>query len=258
MTPSLSAADEPAVVLSQVLLRAEVTRRIRSARPDLAADLDLSAPGGLDAAARRAADAADLAAVAVVHRFDLASWIRASCGFALGLDPAAGAGWRRSFTRTIILAGNPGNLGGRVRFDHRADDGSSAWLAPGPPDRVTGLRRLLKPFDGPGPLPPPPTGTIRVPGEAGNRPPVRHGLHIATAGTTVSRCMIGLNHLLAEAVLDGLVRPGDRLALHRAPRLGGLAGPFTALRVEPDPRHDDRLQALACLTEERPDARTPR
>ncbi|MDW6064970.1 DUF6182 family protein [Streptomyces sp. FXJ1.4098] len=240
--------------LSQDLLRAEAVRRIRVARPDLAEEVDLSTATALSEVHARIQEFADtdgLLAVSVVRRFELAEWARATCEFAIGLAPERLAAWRGSFSRTIFLAGNPDNLGDRIRFDHIAEDGSAAWTGPAPAGASAGLRRLLKLFDGSRGLPPRPDTPVRIPEAIGprHRPPVGRELYVATAGITVADCLVHLNHLLVEAVLDGLIAPGDTLVIRQMPRLAGLSGPYAALRVGTEREHPDRLRAYACLTE---------
>lgn len=75
-------------------------------------------------------------------------------------------------------------------------------------------------------------------------------LYYATARVSVAEGLVHLNHLLAEAVLDGLVGPGDRLTLRPVPRLTGLERTFTAVRAETDVHRPHTLQAYAALTEE--------
>src|SRR5262249_39546311 len=68
--------------LSQELLHAETARRIGTARPDLAARLDLSCPAGLRAAQAEVSTPGapgEVLATVVLRRLDLASWIRATC-----------------------------------------------------------------------------------------------------------------------------------------------------------------------------------
>lgn len=242
----------------QERLREAVAARIRTARPELADAYDLTSAEGLLAVRARlgAADSdgeapGHLAAV-VLNRFDLASWARATCEFALGLGPERAAAWRRSLTRTVFLAGNPDNLRERFSFAHLAEDGSAAWTSPGPAADSAGLRRLLKLFDGPRPLPVRADTAVTIPARAGHaaRPPVHRELHIAAAGCRVSDALVHLNHLLAEAVLDGLIGPGDVLTIRHVPRLTGAADRFAALRVDTDPTLPGRLRAAAGLTEE--------
>ncbi|MFI9246151.1 DUF6182 family protein [Streptomyces sp. NPDC053086] len=242
---------------TQKLLREHTAVRIRAARPDLADRHDLATHDGLLAAHRHIAgeegaaeDGQTLAAV-VVREVDLAGWARDTCAFALGVPPERASAWRASFTRTVFLAGNPDHLRDRFAFAHLADDGSAAWTAPGPASGTTTLRRLLKLFDAPAEVPAGPARQITVPGEPPpGRAPVARDLHLATAGCTVAEALVHLNHVLVEAVLDGLLAPGDRLTLHRVPRLAALSGPVTRVRAVPDPRLPGRLRAAAVLTDE--------
>ncbi len=239
--------------LTQETLSDRVASRIRRARPDLAARVDLSTPSGLTAAQREiAAEGGEegTLAVAVLCRFDLASFAAGVCAFAGRLDPGTAQAWRESFTRTVFLAGNPENLRERFALDHVAADGSAAWSGPGPAGASGGLRRLLKLFDGSGALPAGRTPPVVVPAAAGRpeRTGVEHTLHLATREVTVADLLVHLHHLLAEAVLDGIVSPGDRLAVRQAPYLAGVREPFTAVRVAPDRACPDRLRAYAGLT----------
>src|SRR5689334_22743886 len=102
--------------LSQESLLAETARRIGTARPELAARIDLGSITGLRAAQEEIGSGdgpGEVLATVVVRGLDLADWIRATCAFAMGLPAEAAAAWRRSFTRTVFLAGNPANLLGR-------------------------------------------------------------------------------------------------------------------------------------------------
>jgi hypothetical protein len=239
--------------LTQEVLHAELAGRVRAVRPDLAAGLDMSTMDGL-LAAQAAIGSADpetgTGVVSVVREFEPAAWIRGTVAFAAGLAPAEAAAWRASFTRTFFLAGNPANLRDRFGFAHMAEGGSVAWTRPGEPAANSPLRRLLKLFDGPAPLPPWPPLEVLLPGG----PPAGRTrvLYVATAGATVDRSLVHLNHLLAEAVFDGLVAPGDRLVVRQVPRLVGVTGPFAALRIGTDPANTGLLRAFAALTEEIP------
>jgi phage I-like protein len=73
-------------------------------------------------------------------------------------------------------------------------------------------------------------------------------LHVATAGLTAAQMVIHINHLVAEAALDGLLVPGDSVTLRQVPRLIGLPAEPLALRVDLDPADPARLQAFAALT----------
>ncbi|QHC23808.1 DUF6182 family protein [Streptomyces sp. GS7] len=244
---------------AQELLREQVARRIVTARPELAARFDLLTAEGLLAARReisRAAQDAKVLAVCVLRDFDLPAWVRATCAFAARVDRSAAADWRRDFTRTVFLAGNPDNLDDRFAFGHVADDGSAAWQGPAPAEESTALRRLLKLFDGSAGLPTRPSAVVRVLADqdARGRAPVRRELHVATAGVTIADCLVHLNHLLVEAVLDEVVGPGDELVVRQAPWLPASAGPFAALRIDGTADRPNRLRAYTALTEEIHDA----
>lgn len=248
------------MTLTQECLYDEARVRLLSARPALRLP---DRPDGLAAllAARHRETTADHAdtgtaqVLAVLHRFDAAAWIRGTCAFVLGLAAERRTAWRRSFTRTIFLAGNPDNLRSRVSFDHIADDSSAAWYGPAPAHATTGTRRLLKLVRGTAPVPGRAPEPVVIPGR-------RHGsathrdLYVATAGVRLPQALVHLNHLLAEAVLDGLIAEGDRLTLRRVPQLSGVREEFAALRVDVDPADADRLHAFAGLTKETADVRT--
>ncbi len=239
--------------LTQEVLHAELAGRVRAARPDLAAGLDMSTMDGLRSA-QAEIGAADpetgTGVVSVVREFEPATWIRGTFAFAAGLDPAQAAVWRTAFTRTYFLAGNPANLRDRFGFAHVAEGGAVAWTHPGEAAASRPLRRLLKLFDAPAPLPPWAWLEVALPGD---HPSGRtRVLYVATAGATVGRSLVHLNHLLVEAVFDGLIGYGDRLVVRQVPRLVGVAGPFAALRIGTDPANPRLLRAFAALTEEIP------
>ncbi len=235
--------------LTQDLLRDHVVRRIVRARPDLAAAHDLSGLDGLTAVQSDIADVAadsDVVVVAVVRDFDLVRWVRGTVAFASGLSDVAQ--WRRSFTKTLFLAGNPANLADRFTFQHVDEAGAVAWTSPAPARTRLPLRQLLRAFVGERELSVPGDVVVDLPGPVTG---VERVLHVAGSGMTVAQAMVHLNHLLVEAVLDGVLAPGDRLTVRRVPRLVGLSGPFDALRVEADPAFPGRLCALMALTEAR-------
>jgi hypothetical protein len=236
------------VTLTQERLHHEARARLLSARPTFAVPDRPDAMAALLIDRRTSAGVAGAQhVVTVLHRFDTRAWIRGTCAFAFGLSPERASVWRRSFTRTIFLAGNPGNLVGRIAFDHVAEDSVAAWYGPAPADATNGIRRLLKLVGGTAPLPAWPSDTIELPGRTGG---VHRDLYVATVGVTLPQALVHLNHLLAEAVLDGLVAPGDRLTLRPIPYLCSAGETFAALRVDVDPTRPDRLQAFAGLTEE--------
>ncbi|MEC3974976.1 DUF6182 family protein [Amycolatopsis sp. H20-H5] len=242
--------------LTQELLRAELARRVGAVRPDLAGKLDLSTIDGLFAAQTEIAGAdpdSVTGVVSVLRAFDPAAWISETITFAATLTPAEADVWRTALTRTYFLAGNPANLVDRFRFAHVADDGNVAWTAPVDGRVSLPLRRLLKLLEAPAPLPHWRQLDLAVPG--GPKTGRTRGLYIATAGATVARSLVHLNHLLVEAVFDGLVAGGDQLQVRQVPRLLGVPSTFVALRVAADPGNPHLLRAFAGLTKEVPLAR---
>ncbi|WP_405590613.1 DUF6182 family protein [Streptomyces sp. NBC_01190] len=256
MTTTVPAKTPAPVTPVQQSLREHAATRIRTARPDLAARHDLTSYDGLTAAQEDIAadnDQGTLATV-VLRNVDLARWVRDTCVFALGIPPEQAADWRTSFTRTVFLAGNPAHLGDRFTFAHTADDRSAAWTTPEPAARTSSLRRLLKLFDGQAGLPARPDTLVEIPDghRPSPRPRTRRGLYLATAGCTIAQALVHLNHVLAEAVLDGLITPGDHLVLHQVPRIVGVPGRLARVRVTTEQHLPGRLKAAAALTEEAP------
>ncbi|MGW3029751.1 DUF6182 family protein [Streptomyces sp. NPDC001178] len=253
-TAGAALAPPPPHPLSSAALLKVAVDRIRTARPELADRVDLSSAQALGALragfhTARAVESETLAVV-VVGRLDLPRWVRETCAFALALTPGERDAWRRSFTRTVYLAGRPANLRERFTFDHVADDGSAAWAGPAPGAATAPLRRLLKALEAPDELTARPPAAVTVPGTARCGPAAHRDLYIATAKVTVAHALVHINHLLAEAVMDGLIRPGDRLTLRFVPRLTGLGARFAMLRVDSDVHRPDQLQAYAGLTTE--------
>lgn len=246
------------MTLTQKFLHDQVLQRIKVARPELAPRLGTTADtaGLLAAQAELAGEAeeSETTVVSVVRHFDLASWIRGTCAFAAGLPSDQAQAWRRSFTRTAFLTGNPDNLAHRFDFAYVSEDRLAAWTVPAEARSLATLRRLLKLFDGPRALPPRPELTLVIPaGErAGAQPdgraPKTRRLYLSTAGVSLAESMVNLNHLLAEAVMDGLIVPGDRLRVRQVPRVLGISEPPAAMRVGVDGDSPDRLRAFAVLT----------
>jgi hypothetical protein len=229
------------VTLDQDVLRHHAVGRITKALPEFHDN-----PAGLSTVdgmlAVEAGAGAGTAVVAVVRRFDLTAWIRGTVAFAAGLGWAGE--WRRSFTKTLFLAGNPANLMDRFTFCHVDETGTLSWTAPAPAATQLPLRRLLRVFIGEQKLTVSGDVVIDLPGGPG----AERVLYIADAGLTVAQAMIHLSHLLVEAVFDGVIAPGDRLTVRLVPRLVGIPGPFDAVRVGVDPTLPGKLHALMGLT----------
>lgn len=157
----------------------------------------------------------DRIALVVMSRFDLSGLAPRARSFAAGLDAEEAGGWRRSWTGTRFLFGNPANLTGRARARVTAVGGGSAWLGPFHPEHLPGPARLLKPVTGT--LPPLPD-TLDLPGHGRPR-----RLFVATRGLSLAGYLVHLHHTLAEAVLGGVLGAGEALRLHHRPDLDAVA-----------------------------------
>lgn len=215
--------------LTQRRLHDEAFRRLREVRPELADAEGASDLATLLAARTRVAERPDadaVQAVAVVRHFDPATWIRDASAFALGLTPETAAAWRRSFTRTVFLAGNPANLLGRYSFDCLAEDGSVGWCGPAPAESSAGLRRLLKLFLSTAAFPVGPPRTVTVPSPTASRGDSGAWRQAPTPGPGAGPLPRG-----AAPPRSSTPRPGPR----RGP--GSTATSMWPLRVFPCPRH---------------------
>lgn len=192
----------------------------------------------------------------VVDELAPAVFVRGAIDFALGIAPEDGRAWLRAFTRTIFLAGRPATVA--LRFPAASTGEGLSWHGPAPAGQLRNLSRLLHAFEGAKPagfgsepvvvhVPGPPSGTST---EAA----------VACAGLTIAEYLVHTHHLLAEAVLRGLIGPGDTLTLHHRDDLDGpdvlaalapgrAAGVQT--RITHDPREPGRLRLFALLTSDR-------
>ncbi|MEV6602152.1 DUF6182 family protein [Actinoplanes sp. NPDC051346] len=188
----------------------------------------------------------DCTAVAVLRRFEITTFAESALRFAANVSVEQGADWLAALTRTAFLAGNPANLRGRFPPAYLAPDESIAWYGPAPSSDYTGLRRLLKAF---------PAGNLQAPtrmlipacadGKAGPR---SCRLRLATAGLTTASYLVHLNHTLAEAVLDGLLRADDPLVIDHVPELTDADLRTAArIRVHRDTADPACLRAYTCL-----------
>lgn len=246
------------MTLTQQQLREHAAQRLRRARPDLADRHATDDPAALlgrrsTLVTESAGTGGDgVSTVVVLRDLFIPAFVQHAWSFAAELDPWVAADWRAAFSRTVFLAGNPLSLRERFAFEYLAADGTAAWFGPCDADRCLPLRRLLKPLATTKPaaalLPARPV-TVALPGA-----PADTGSHaelyVATAGLTAAQMLIHLNHLIAEAALDGLLVPGDSVTLRQVPRLVGFRARPVALRVDLDPIDPARLQAFAALTRE--------
>jgi hypothetical protein len=187
-------------------------------------------------------DTADTVVLVLLRSLRLADVVLGAREFAAGLDPGAAAAWRRSWTRTRFLFGNPANLAPRGRARVIAPGTTAAWLGPFRDSHLPGLSRLLKPVTGrlpelPRDLDLPGTGARRV-------------LHVAVAGLALADYLVHLHHTLAEAVLLGRLRPDEPLRLSHRPALGtcSACGPPAYARVLPEPGGTGRLRLHTWLS----------
>jgi Family of unknown function (DUF6182) len=188
------------------------------------------------------ASTADTTVLVLLRSFHLADMVHGVREFAAALEPGAAAAWRRSWTRTRFLFGNPANLtpGNRARVV--APAATAAWLGPFPDARWPGLSRLLKPVTG---------GLPELPREI-DFPGVgpRRVLQVAIAGLTLVDYLVHLHHTLAEAVLLGRLRPKEPLRLSHLPAFGtgSACGPPAYARVLPEPGDTGRLRLHTWLS----------
>lgn len=162
-------------------------------------------------------DAVESTVLVLLRSPDLAGLVRGACLFAAALEPAEADAWRRSWTRTRFLFGNPANLPERNRPRFVAPGGSAAWLGPYPANRPPGLSRLLKPVTGGLPA------ERDVPGTG--RP---YLLRVAVHGLTLADYLVHVHHTLAEAVLLGRLSPYARVRVRHEPTIASVRRPVHA------------------------------
>jgi hypothetical protein len=150
---------------------------------------------------------ADTAVLVLLRAFDLADLVYGARVFAAGLPPDEAGAWRRSWSMTRFLFGNPANLTERTPARVIAPGGSAVWLGPFPAARPPGLSRLLKPVGGVLPVPP---AEIEFPGRDGA---AYRELRLAVRDLTLAEYLVHLHHTLTESVLLGRLRPDEPLRL---------------------------------------------
>lgn len=165
---------------------------------------------------------AESTVLVLLRSVDLDGLVNGARAFAAGLTPAEADAWRRSWTRTLFLFGNPANLTHRTPARTTARSGSTAWLGPFPSGRLPGPARLLKPVCGV--LPQLPPQTVVAPDPAPGAPPASpqgpcRDLYIAVRDLTFAEYLVHLHHTLAESVLQGRLSPHERLRLIHRPDL---------------------------------------
>jgi len=192
---------------------------------------------------------AGIAAAVVVRDVEPEPFLRGTLAFARALPAGAREAWRRAFTRTVFYAGNPDSLP-RVDFLHTTADRAIGWVAPADRRATRALSRTLRLFRG-GREWPGGRELISVPMPGGNPGGGRAALlRVATAGVGAADYLIHVNHVLAEAVLRGLLRPGDRLDVEHVPHLRMREG-YAHARIAQDPEREGQLRLYAALTTQR-------
>jgi hypothetical protein len=195
-----------------------------------------------------------LTAAVVVARLDVPSFLTGAAGFALGLPPAPADGWYRTFTRTVFLSGRPAALAARHPYRQATPATDLAWYGPARRGRLQPLSRLLRAFEAPAPIAVPDEPLVlTVPGPPSHR---TVAAVLATREVSTAAYLVHAHHLIAEAALCGLIRPGDTLRLtHRAdlhpdefrdaldPSRAGSAH----TRIAPSPTDPDRLRLYGVL-----------
>lgn len=219
----------------------DVLRAHFEARVERAARAGRARPG------RRAAG--PVGAIAVLRDFTPETFVASAVAFARGTAGARAASWYEDFTRTIFLAGDPRNLAERHPCEHLSPDGTIAWFGPAPLADREPLRRLLRPFRGPLGVAVPFGQEMRIgDGDAPGRGSAL--LEVPAAGMSVEDYLIDVNHLIAEAVLDGLLSGTGRLLVRHLPDDPGASARHDRIRVTADPHSPGGLRARAYLTVE--------
>ncbi|MGC0207078.1 DUF6182 family protein [Streptomyces levis] len=203
-----------------------------------------------------------LTAAVVVGELDLPAFLAGTARFALGLPPALADGWYRTFTRTVFLSGRPATLAARHPHRHATPTAGLAWYGPARRGALRPLSRLLRAFEGPAPVRVP-DGALALPVPG---PPSEHTADavLATGATSTAAYLVHAHHLVAEAALRGLIRPGDTVRLtHRHTLHPGdfrdALDPSRAgsvqTRIAPCPTDPHRLRLYGVLTTDRPEGK---
>ncbi|MEU3853360.1 DUF6182 family protein [Streptomyces sp. NPDC029554] len=203
-----------------------------------------------------------LTVAVVVGELDLPAFVAGAARFALGLPPALADGWYRAFTRTVFLSGRPATLAPRHPHRYAGPTAGLAWYGPARRGALKPLSRLLRAFEGPAPVRTPDGAlTVALPG-----PPSGHTAHavLATGGTSTAAYLVHTHHLVAEAALRGLIRPGDTVRVthrhalppgdHRDALDPSRAGSVQT-RIAACPTDPHRLRLYGVLTTDRPEGK---
>ncbi|MER6561630.1 DUF6182 family protein [Streptomyces sp. NPDC001027] len=193
-----------------------------------------------------AGDPPETTVLVVLRAVDLPGLVRGALDFTAGLTGDEADAWRRSWTTTRFLFGNPANLTERAPARVISPGGSTAWLGPFLATRLPGPSRLLKPVAGVLPDLP---DTVEVPGVGPTGDTCRE-LHIAVRDLSFAQYLVHLHHALAESVLMGRLAPGEPLRLIHRPDLDARAvdRDVDYARVHQERSDPDRLRLYVSLS----------
>jgi len=190
-----------------------------------------------------------LEALLIVRGLALEPLARAAVAFARALAPDLKTAWHRQFTRTQVLAGNPGALQARFPLTLVASDGSAAFVAPAPARSHQALKRLLRSLRTLGPGGASVATEVHIAAASPGGRALR--LSVAALDLPVERYLVHLNHLLCEAVLEGHLTAQDGLSIVHVQRLEALPAAALVARVHRDEANPERLRLYGVLEEER-------
>lgn len=231
--------------MDQQALEELLRRRIRSAGHELSANTDLAT---FEAGLQR--DGPE--ACVVLQDFDLETFLSGTLQFLGGLDPGARQSWYRSFTRTSFLSGRPRKLTQVLTWDHLSADGSIGWILLRDDKEKLRLKRLLKRLKTASAIELP-EGFSLTTEPPDSSPGGTVEIDLLVRQRRLEETLIDLNHLLCEAVIDGMLRPGDTLRLYH--REGpARSQPPDGVRIGRDREDPTRLKAHAFLYRLTPEA----
>jgi hypothetical protein len=189
----------------------------------------------------------------ILRAVDLPGLVRGVLDFTAGLTHDEADAWRRSWTTTRFLFGNPANLTAHAPPRLLSPGGNTAWLGPFPSTRLPGPSRLLKPVSGVLPDLP---DTIDVPGTDSAADATYRELHIAVRDLSFAQYLVHLHHALAETVLMGRLAPGAgvRLAHRQDLDAGTVDQDPDYARVHQEHGDPDRLRLYVSLSSDPPTA----
>ncbi|MFI1971843.1 hypothetical protein BLA24_06665 [Streptomyces cinnamoneus] len=194
-----------------------------------------------------------VAAIAVLHEVVPEEFASSVLEFTAALSEEERRCWLGEHTRTRYLVGNPANLAGRLPPTTAHRDGRVAWYREDPRTGHRELRLLLRALRGELPADPPPY-VLHVPRGLPEpdraRSPRSWRITVDVRDLTLPGYLVHLGHTLSEPAITGVLRAGDRIAVHHTRRLTPPAGGHAYLRVHRDTDDPRRLRAYAVLADE--------